>query len=81
MRSLDLPFSEFSLCVCFGFLGKIAKMKTQGSHLPVLAIIFVFIGLGNAHLKLNVPRFRLPLFETASANFTLRVESPGCYIW
>lgn len=46
-----------------------------------LILLLTFSGIVHGHVKLNVPRVRLPYFETISINFTLKVDSPGCYAW
>ncbi|CAL8098880.1 unnamed protein product [Orchesella dallaii] len=37
--------------------------------------------VAECHVKLNVPRVRLPYFDNLSVNFTLQVGTPGCYRW
>jgi len=38
-------------------------------------------GIQGSVIRLNVPRVRLPYFDTFSVNFTLHVDTPGCYKW
>ncbi len=49
--------------------------------ISLFLICICFVGVVKGHVKLNVPRVRLPYFETISVNFTLKVDTPGCYSW
>ncbi|CAG7817186.1 unnamed protein product [Allacma fusca] len=80
-RSRSLPFLDvkkmWSPVVC--------RTKNRDLRVSEALLVTCLVVAGivccDAHIKLNVPRVRLPYFDTISVNFTLQVETPGCYQW
>lgn len=62
---------------------RLLRNHTMISRILISSVVSIFLltGLAECHVKLNVPRVRMPYFDNLSVNFTLQVDTPGCYRW